>query len=208
MGRRPNIQHTEKQLLQHKVNVLSKIGQERNQYGYSRFKERDLCDAEKPSMYLRYKHLYNNDMAQEEDDIFKNSIDSKDSFLNEINDKKQEEEQDDFFIDPETVSKKKQKKLSKMKFKQCEEKRFTSSDGEVISFDTNTEKSKKRRREYGEHVMTPSIELQRKLDPKHFKENVNFIPIPEKSNRLLKKKKIQNVNTNKEQVNHDDSNDE
>ena len=193
MGKRQDLRHTEKQILQHKVDVLSKIGQERNQYGYKRFKERDMFDSQKPSMYLRYKHLYNQDMTQEEDDVFKNSIDSKDTFLTEMANG-QKEEEDDFFIDPETVSKKKQKKLSgKMKFKQCEEKKFMSSDGEIISFDTNS-KSKKRKREYGDHVMTPTLDVQRKLDPKNFKENVNFIPIPEKSNKLLKKTKNQTIN--------------
>lgn len=189
MGRRQPLDLMEKQILEHKVNVLSKIGQERNQYGYKKFKEREMLDIQKPSMYLRYKHLYDKEMAQEEDDVFKSGVDSRDDFLKEIT--KDSKEEDDFFIDPETVSKSKKKKLSKqMKFKPCDDRKFTTLDGDEINFEKpEKDKSKKRKREFGEHVCTPELPRQKQLDPKHYMENVNFIPIPEKSNKLLKKKK-------------------
>ncbi|KAF0982803.1 hypothetical protein FDP41_010782 [Naegleria fowleri] len=198
MPKKPSIHAVEKQVLEHKVNVLSKIGQERNQYGYKKYREREMMAQQKPSMYLRYKHLYNKDIAQEEDDVFTSSggIDSNDDFLKEIvHSEKSNEGEDDFFIDPEKMSKKKEKKLTKqLKYKQFEEKKITTLDGEVINFNDTSEKKKKRKREYGEHVSTPDLQTQKRLDPKSYKENVNFIPIPQKSNKLLKKLKKQPEN--------------
>ncbi|KAG2374947.1 hypothetical protein C9374_010321 [Naegleria lovaniensis] len=175
MPKKPSIHSVEKQILEHKVNVLSKIGQERNQYGYKKYREREMIAQQKPSMYLRYKHLYNKDLAQEEDDVFKSSggIDSKDDFLQEIinPDSSKNNEEDDFFIDPEKMSKKKEKKLAKqLKYKQFEEKKFTTLDGEVINFNDASEKgNKKRKREYGENVNTPDLQTQKRLDPKSYK---------------------------------------
>ena len=190
MPKRQNLLHMEKQILEHKVNVLAKIGQERNQYGLKKYREKDSFEATKPSTYLRYKNLYRKDLADEEDDVFKSSIDSKDSFLQEISKDTKDKEEDDFFIDPEKVeSKKKKKKLSKkLKFKAFDEKSFTTMDGETIKFE-NPKDVKKRKRQYGKDFSTPELTEQKQLDPKAYKENVNFIPISEKANKLIQKKK-------------------
>ncbi|KAL9645230.1 hypothetical protein ABK040_002431 [Willaertia magna] len=193
-----------KQILEHKVNVLSKIGQERNQHGWNNYKENNL---HRPSIYLRYKHLYNNEMQQEEQNLFKSNEEEVYKNLNLKKPKKhsqQQEEEDDFFIDPEKEQtkqskqqqsnnynkNKKNKKIINNKFKEWDEKSFKGENGEMIVLDFNdSNNSKKRKHLYGPEFSTPPKDLQKKLDPKNWQENVNFIPIEPKKNKIKKLKK-------------------
>jgi hypothetical protein len=47
---------------------------------------------------------------------------------------------------------------------------------------------KKRKRGYGEKFTTPSLKEQKLIDPENYRTNMNFLPIDEKSNKLLKRK--------------------
>jgi len=212
MKRRLDIKNQERQLLEQKLNSLTKGNNKKKKQIFSQFdassnfdlkrKKRRVLYNDDPtkSIYEKYRNMWKQEARETEDNIF-----------NKSNDFVEEKEEDDFFLDPsnETHRKllKENEKLVKEElnnfnkssnnssgFLPYENKSFWGAGGEYQPYIPKKEKVK-----YGKNLCTPTFDEILALDPKNWKQNVNFIPISKSKNKL---RKILIKKSEKEQKEH------
>lgn len=212
MKRRLDIKNQERQLLEQKLNSLTK-GNSKKQQIFSQFdassnldlkrkKKRKLYnDDPSKSIYEKYRNMWKQDAQETEDNIF-----------NKSSDVEEKEEEDDFFLDPSNETHKKLLKeneklakedlnsLNKLSnnssgFLPYENKSFWGAGGEYQPFIAKKEKVK-----YGKGICTPTFDEILALDPKNWKQNVNFIPISKSKNKLRKLLMKKREKEQKEQI--------
>eukprot|EP01080_Neovahlkampfia_damariscottae_P002955 gene2955-4965_t len=146
----------------HKQNLRTEAEKLKKKLAYGEEEEEDS----NKTIYQKYQHLY------------RPKYNTSKYFEDGIN------EEDPFFIDVEKDEKneKKKKKEKKIKFEAYDKRSFWGAGGE---FQPHIEKKHK----FGKSTCTPSLKMQRELDPEHYRANVNFIPIPKHQNKMLQLKK-------------------
>jgi hypothetical protein len=185
----------ERQVLETRLKSLTNRKQQQlyNQFDESTYnprndykKKRRFNDNNR-TIYEKYNHMWRENTRKQEDSIFNNESSSNAN----------EDEEDSFFLDPKKESHQKvliqneklvKKDLTKIRkkkkiainIKPYENKSFYGNEGQLEQHYERPEKVK-----YGKDVCTPPYSQMIELDPKNWKCNVNFIPIPRNRNKLI-----------------------